>query len=121
MYETSDCHLNLNDETYQAASKKGVFEMSEFLVHDLRKYKKFNSTRLKNYTHMVDVTFESIHATAKYSMKDFQFMSEKFNGNGEMDLILNNVHAKIMVTAVKDNSSNSLKKIHPDIKIKFST
>lgn len=95
------------------------FEMTELLVHDLRKYGKFTAFRSKANTHIVEVTFPSIHVTSNYAMTNYQFLSRKLSGNGEMDLVFNDVKVKLVVPTIKDYRQNTLKKINSDIQIKF--
>lgn len=114
--KTDSSHVFLVDEK----TSPGAFELTDLSVYGLKKYAKFTSTLTKSNTHVIKVTFPHIHVSANYEMVNFKFLSGKLNGNGEMDLIFNNLKVNILVSTVKDYRQNTLKKINPNIQLKYA-
>lgn len=109
-----------DSQDYLDEQSTSSFELKDLLVYGLKKYAKFTSTLKRGNTHVIEVSFPIIHVTANYDMVDFQFKKEKLNANGEMDLVFHSLKAKIIVSTVKDYRQNTLKKISPNVQLKYT-
>jgi hypothetical protein len=89
--------------------------IQELLVYGLKKYDKLRSQRLKSNMHVIKVKFPNLNITANYELNNWTFLSRKFTGNGKMDLTLNKVRAKIVISTIKER--NNVKMMTPDVQI----